>query len=106
VNVLFKFVERRRLAETSLYDLFIFATEKDYRRYIDLYKDIIIFCKRRERRFFKTYRSRGELFVKTVDNLIILLKLKPEEKRSNSLKYKDFQYFFCLICHDLALKNK
>jgi hypothetical protein len=94
-----KFVERRRLTETLLRDLSIFAIEKDYRQYIDLCKNIIAFCKRKERRRSKIYRSREKLFVKTVDNL-------KEEKRSDSLKCKGFQYLFCLAYHDLALKDK
>ena len=90
VNVQFKFAERRRLAEASLHNPSTFTAQKGFRRHINLSVDMIALCKRRERRPPRTYRSRGELSIKTADNLIILIKLKPEEKRSDLLKYKDF----------------
>lgn len=40
------------------------------------------------------------------DNLIILVKSEPEEKRNDPLKYKGFQCPFCLARHDLSLNNK
>jgi hypothetical protein len=59
VAVSLKFVERRRIAEAALCDPSTFAPEKSFYRYVDFCKDIAAFCKRRERRRLRKYRSRG-----------------------------------------------
>jgi len=85
-----KFIEQRRLAKASLYDLSTFVAEKGYRRYIDLWKDIIILYRRRERRRPKTCHLRREPSIRTADDLIILPKSEPKEKRNVSIMYKGF----------------
>jgi hypothetical protein len=55
VIIQLKFAERSRIAETLLYNPLTFTAEKGFRRYINLSMDIIVLCKRRERRRSRTY---------------------------------------------------
>jgi hypothetical protein len=58
IAVLLKFIERRRIAETVLYNPSTFTPEKDFHRYINFYRNIAVLYKRRKRRRPRKYRSR------------------------------------------------
>ena len=101
-----KFIERRRLVEASLSDLSTFAAEKGYYGYIDLWKDIITLYRRREYRRAIIRHPRREPSIKTADDLIILPKSEPEEKRNVPIKYEGFQCLFCRASVDLPLEDR
>ena len=97
-TVQIKFNERRRIAEATFCDPSTFADQKGFCQHISLSVDMTALCKRRERRRPRTNRSQGQPSVGTVDDLIILPKSEPEEKRNIQLKC-----FFCLASVDLSL---